>query len=409
MDTNKDLDLEEYSRYLGELSYRQQRIKDGFINCIRLPFKRLRRWLPGIEKRRYTIITANQKIGKSKLADYMYIYYPFFYGMEHPGQFKLSVLYFTLEMGKKEKFYEFLCYLLYRLDNIRIDPTNLKSTNADNPCPDYILEKLNSEEYKRYIREYKKTVTYIEDIKNPTGIYKEIKSFMAERGTQRYKKVMVKDENGLPCQVDKFDYFEYKNKDEYVVVILDNYSNLSLESGYDKRSNIEKMSKYAISLRDRFDIHFCAVQHQAQSQEGIENQKLNKLYPTSDGLADCKTTTRDANLVLGLFSPFKYGLTSYEGYDITKFKNNIRFLMVLEDRDNGAGGQVCPLLFDGEVSSFTELPLPNDKNKIADVIRYIEEVIRERSSASFMMVNKINLVRNLHRWPKWFTFATIKK
>ena len=30
-----------------------------------------------------------------------------------------------------------------------------------------------------------------------------------------------------------------------------------------------------------------------QAQEGIENQKLNKLYPSSDGLADCKTTTRD--------------------------------------------------------------------------------------------------------------------
>jgi hypothetical protein len=30
-----------------------------------------------------------------------------------------------------------------------------------------------------------------------------------------------------------------------------------------------------------------------QSQEGIENLKLNRLKPSSDGLADCKTTTRD--------------------------------------------------------------------------------------------------------------------
>lgn len=35
-----------------------------------------------------------------------------------------------------------------------------------------------------------------------------------------------------------------------------------------------------------------------QAQEGIENQKLNKLYPSSDGLADCKTTTRDKIVIV---------------------------------------------------------------------------------------------------------------
>ena len=70
---------------------------------------------------------------------------------------------------------------------------------------------------------------------------------------------------------------------------------------------------------------------------------------SSDGLADCKTTTRDANLVLGLYSPFKYGLQEHEKYDITKFRNNIRFLYVIEDRDNGSAGQICPLFFDGEM------------------------------------------------------------
>lgn len=46
--------------------------------------------------------------------------------------------------------------------------------------------------------------------------------------------------------------------------------------------------------------------------------------PSSDGLADCKTTTRDANLVLGLYSPFKYGLREYEGYDVTKIQKQYK-------------------------------------------------------------------------------------
>lgn len=148
-----------------------------------------------------------------------------------------------------------------------------------------------------------------------------------------------------------------------------------------------------------------------QAQEGIENQKLNKLYPSSDGLADCKTTTRDANLVIGLFNPFKYGLTEYEKYDITRFKNNIRFLLVIEDRDNGAGGQVCPLLFDGEVSNFCELPLPDNKREIESALQYVEQVIRRRATPVFMMFTrefsreKRKIVKGLHRWLNRSIFA----
>ena len=77
----------------------------------------------------------------------MLVYEPFFYAIEHPDQLRLKILYFTLEMGKEEKFYEFLCHLLFRLDRIRISPTDLKSTSADRPVPQEILNVLASEWY----------------------------------------------------------------------------------------------------------------------------------------------------------------------------------------------------------------------------------------------------------------------
>lgn len=54
--------MDVYDRSIEELINRRNRILNGQINCIPLSFPRLRTWLPGIEKRRYTIITANQKI-----------------------------------------------------------------------------------------------------------------------------------------------------------------------------------------------------------------------------------------------------------------------------------------------------------------------------------------------------------
>lgn len=401
-----------FDRALENLKVRRQRILDGKINCIPLSFPRLRAYLPGIEKRRYNIITANQKVGKSKLADYILVYEPFFYAIEHPDQLRLKILYFTLEMGKEEKFYDFLCHLLYRLDRIRIGPTDLKSTSADKPVPQEILDLIDSERYQKYIRKFKEIVTYIDSERNPTGINKYCRNFALSRGKFHFKKVIVKNELGLEEEKEIIDYYEPDDKDEYVLVILDNYSNLMQESGMNKMQTIEKMSKYFITQRDQFNFNITAIQHQAQAQEGIENQKLNKMMPSSDGLADCKTTTRDVNLILGLYNPFKYGLKDYEGYDITKFRNNIRFMQVIEDRDNGAASQVCPLFFDGAVSVFNELPLPTDKDGITKCLNYIENNIRKPINLVFMGIHiRKARVRKARMWlqkiKRVITFAAL--
>jgi hypothetical protein len=402
-----------FDRALEKLKERRKRILEGKINCIPLSFSRLRAWLPGIEKKRYNIITANQKVGKSKLADYILVYEPFFYVLEHPEQVRLNILYFTLEMGKEEKFYEFLCHLLFRLDNIRISPTDLKSTSADRPVPENVIELLESEKYQRYIDKFKETVIYIDHERNPTGIQKYIWNYMLERGKFHYKTSKRKNaDTGIVEDTQVIDYYEPDDPEGYVLTILDNYSNLSSENGLNKMQTIEKMSKYAIQLRDIFELNFTAIQHQAQAQEGIENQKLNKMMPSSDGLADCKTTTRDANLVLGLYSPYKYGLREYEGYDITQFKNNIRFMQVIEDRDNGAGGQICPLFFDGAVSVYRELPLPNDKNALTEYVTYANSISRKRSSPTLLTVGskgKSNSnCKGLLKWIKCTIFAGFK-
>jgi hypothetical protein len=132
-----------------------------------------------------------------------------------------------------------------------------------------------------------------------------------------------------------------------------------------------------------------------QDKEGNESFKLNRIKPTSDGLADAKTTTRDANMVIGLYSPFKYGLTEYEGYDITKFKNHIRFMEILEDRDYGANGNICPLYFDGAVSSFSELPRADDHAEMYKVYKFMEDNKKKKISTLMMMWSKVtNIFKN---------------
>ena len=46
-------------------------------------------------------------------------------------------------------------------------------------------------------------------------------------------------------------------------------------------------------------------------------------YTVDAGLADNKLTGRDANVILGLFSPFRHEIPEYMGYDVVFFKDNI--------------------------------------------------------------------------------------
>ena len=384
--------MENFSRAIDILRERRLRIISGKTNCIPIFFKRFSANFPGFERKRYGIITASQKVGKSKLVDSMLIYEPLFYMIEHPEEFKEKVLYFTLEMSKDEKFYDFLCHLLYKLDGIEIGTLDLKSTSKDNPLPEHILELIESDRYKVYIDKFQEMVTFIDDIKNPTGINKFCREYALERGTLHKKTVKTKDElTGKDKDIEIVDYFEWKDPDCYYVIILDNFTNLTRESGKNKIENIEKMSKYFITLRDQLQYHIVAVQHQAQSQEGIENRKLNMLYPTTDGLGDCKMTSRDVDYILGLFNPFKYGLREFEGYDITKFRKNIRFLMMLDDRNSGSGGDMCPLYFNGAATVFSELPLPNSPE-----LRKVYDFLSKSKEKTFFSYSINKIEKELH-------------
>lgn len=365
------------TRALQILKDRRDRILRGLINCLPFPFPRFRVWFPGIERARYYLVTANQKIGKSKFADKVFVYDPFFYFLENPQQGSVKVLYFTREMSKEDKMMEFYSHLLYRLSNksIRISPVDLKSTRADKPVPQKVLDLLESEEYTRYIDSFANTVTFIDDIGNPTGVNKYCRAWAAEHGHFTYTTIKKKDpDTGREEEIEVIDQYIPDDPEQIVIIIFDNASNIIEESNLGKMGSIEKLSKYFVTLRNQLGMSPVLIQHQMQAQEGTDNIKLKLMKPSASGLADCKSTIRDINTAFGLYSPFKFGEHSYEGYNIDMFRNNIRFMEIIDDRDNGAGGLVCPLYFDGAVGVFEELPRADDKEAIQGVYNFLNRM-----------------------------------
>ena len=84
--------MSRFEEVIQDIKDRRQRAIDGKYNCLPLPSIRFRNIFPGLEQERYLLITANQKVGKSKFCDYWFIYEPLFFIMEHP-ELKIKVLY----------------------------------------------------------------------------------------------------------------------------------------------------------------------------------------------------------------------------------------------------------------------------------------------------------------------------
>ena len=213
-----------FDRVFNEIEHRRDRILSGKINCIPWGLPRFEEFNPGIEKAKYYIITANSKVGKTQITDFLFVYNAFRQIKLHNLPIKLVVKYFSLEMSKEEKVIQFLCNLLFVRTNMEIiiSPTNLRSTRK--AVDEAILKYLESE--KEYIDEFLSCVEFIDNIRNPFGIFNYMRQYALANGIQ-HKKII--DINGEPTEVD--DYYEENNPEEYVLPIVDHAKLLTPEKG----------------------------------------------------------------------------------------------------------------------------------------------------------------------------------
>jgi len=353
---------------LSNLEKRRQNVLNGGVNCIPLPFERFRSEIPGIEQGQYVVVTANQKTGKTNYADYIYVFNALDYAFEHKDQCSIHIIYFALEESVQKIIERYMCYLLYKIDGQRISPSDLRSTSTDYPISEEILELLQNSEYKERLDFFEKCVQFETEDTNPTGILRVCEAYAKSVG--EYKSHKIESKGNSFKEVDIFDSYIQNDPNHYKIVIIDHIGLVDREQGFRTKDAVDKMSEYFVKyLRNRYNFTCVAIQQQASESEGLEAIKQKKMLPTAATLGDSKYTARDADLVIGLFDPSKFGLPNWLGYKIqdadgSGLKNYARFLYVIANR-NGEMGGVCPLFFDGAVCNFEELPRPDDINGIS--------------------------------------------
>ena len=387
---------------IDNLVERRNNVLNGGVNCIPLPFNRFRTEIPGIEQGQYVVVTANQKVGKTTYTDFVYVFNVLDYAFEHKDQCSVHIIYFSLEESIQKVIERYMSYLLYKLDGIRIPPVDLRSTSRDFPVSEDILDKLQSVTYQERLRFFEECVQFETEDTNPTGILRVCEAYAKSVGN--YSSRTIESNSGSGKKVDIFESYTPNDPNHYKIVIIDHIGLVDREQGFRTKDAVDKMSEYFVKyLRNRYGFTCVAIQQQASESEGLEAIKQKRMLPAAATLSDSKYTGRDADLVVGLFDPSKFGLPQWLGYKIqdtdgSGLKNYARFLYVLANR-NGEMGGICPLFFDGAVCNFEELPRPDDVNAISQYYAKAKDIKTYRQQKKASALSLVTFIKEFSK--KW--------
>lgn len=364
---------------------KQIRLKGGYTCIPFLLLPKLGQVVPGIEQEKYYLVTANSKVGKTKLADFLFVYNPYEFVTTKKSDIKLKIMYFSLEVSKEEKLSQYYSYKLYKDHNIVISPEKLKSRFENYILEDDIEKLIDS--YDKEMENFESIVEIIDTIKNPFGIYKHVREYAYRNGDHyNHQGDLIPVDDLLSSDVtvrDKANLsiagYRAHDPNEYVIVLVDHISLLHTEKGQDLWTAMFTFSsKYCLAMRDRWKYTPVVIQQQTADQEKQQftfkgDSIIAKLRPSPDGLADCKLTQRDVNVMIGLFAPHRYKIENYEGYNIDKLGDNYREFNVMLNR-NGSGFINIDLYFNGASNFFKELPSSEIMGKDEKYYKAIDEI-----------------------------------
>jgi replicative DNA helicase len=302
-------------------------------------FDRFRRVVPNIQKGTYYCIGGETGSGKTAFTDHAFLYSPYDY-IQDKTIISLKVLYFSLEIDYNIKLAKGICRKLYIDHDIDISTNELLS-RGNYKIPSHVRKLVD--EYKEYFEAMEDIVDIYDESYTPDQIINIVKTYLKANGKFR---------NNAKGEVVYYP----NDPNRYTIVIMDH---VGLISSPNKKQAIDAVSKALIYYRNKCGIIPVMVSQFNRSISSSDRFKIERVEPQLSDFKDTSSTQEDANVVLGLFAPYRYKLAEYRKYNINNLKGEFRGLHVLKNRD-GDDNAMVGLKFKGKSGYFEEYPLPNE-------------------------------------------------
>lgn len=258
------------------------------------PLANLQKELEGIEGGSYILLGAESGVGKTTLADYLYVLNP-----NIPNHVRF--LYYNLELSTKVKV---LSFLSYHLENLGVANLNLKELMQNN-------HKLSPTQMETYM----------------TSLQQQLLNRITFNN--KFRLTFNDIENDLKARVAHLN-----NTDGlHTIVIIDHIALISKSS--DTKKAIDDLSELFVYYRNEYNFTFVVIQ---QFNTGLTSISRNpdmipdKIVPQRSDFGSSSFTYQDADIVLGGLNPNMYGFPKYKGYDVKKYNNSLSVWYVMKNR-----------------------------------------------------------------------------
>lgn len=296
--------------------------------------------IDGVSRGVYTLIVSPTGTGKSSLALYSYVYKPL---MEHLEDNNFRVSYFSLEMSSEIMYAKLLSMYIFEKYGIELSTKEILSRKKG-----YKL----SDEYYKIIQE---CIPWLQKVEKIVTIYDKALS-----AKSLYTILMKELENTGSFEETETRTIYHPNNENLVhLVIIDHMSLARRTEGRTLKEEIDLISAYLVTLRDRCKISPVVIMQANRNSTSIDRRKegLNNLR--IDDVKDSGAPAQDSEVMISIFNPHREKLNSYRGYDIKQLESNYRTITILKNRYGEADIEVgCA--FYGKISYFAELPKPDE-------------------------------------------------
>lgn len=352
---------------------------------------RLSNYIPNVQKSTYYLIGGENKVGKSTVAKELFLFNPLEYVLnqyidkesdEYLGDLlELEILYFSLEESKEKIINNLTCrklheefYVKPRLRNKEIlkDYKILSSYNefAKKPIleellPLYDIDYISSKGGYKIDKDTENKIlsleNYFEEVKKRVFISDWRMS--ADKIQSTIASHMIKPNNGKIIKEQGSEKLIYipKNPNKTTLVFIDHMGKVDIGLSTIKKE-MDKLSSYLVHDRNFYGLSPVILQQLGRGLDSSSRQMktMNKfnpdvLRPSLGDYKDTGNTTADANIIMSIFSPNRYEVEMYDGYNVKKLGDRFRSLSILANRD-GEADLSLPLGFFGEVGKLFELP-----------------------------------------------------
>lgn len=375
-----------FQKTLRDIIEKKKRLEEGKFNTIAYPFPSLNKYFPGLCPETQQVLTTGSGVGKTWITLEMYVdnAYKFFEKNKNKGV-DVKVFHFALEDSATLVQKKLICKQFYTQYKERISIFQLDSYFENKKISDDLLEKIKKLE--NYFEEFWEKIEIIDNITNPTGIYKHVKNWLDANGKHI-------DEDGEEIPLKKLEtYWEDhpgkktlyvpNNPDLVVLVAIDNMQNVTEESSLSKWQSLDRFCrKYMRGKLCNYykTCNLIIAQQSAEKEKAVFNNSgqavEDKFMPSLDGISEYKNITHTAHIVYGLFSPYRYKIEEfYDGkavYPIDELGDHYRCLTVLKSNYVESNLNQS-LFFDGSIGLFKEMPNIEDPGAMAPIWKHIEE------------------------------------